>query len=215
MNGAITTSQETTQTADVSTETAQQTAEATPENLNAFQKFLNGLFGGAREKGTEPEGKKEGGADAGDVPGKAAEASFTQADLDAAVEAARKKWQDEAAEAERVGKLSPEERAADEQQKKDARIADLEKQLLRKELRESAAAMLEKDGYPVGLADLLDYSGREAMEKSLDRLVTTYKESLEEGVRTRLKGRTPEGLGLAANTQNMLRDQIAKNIRGI
>ncbi len=215
MDGVTATNQETAQKADVSTETVQQAAEATPENLNAFQKFLNGLFGGSKEKAAEPEDKKESGAESGDVPDKAAGASFTQADLDAAVEAARKKWQDEAAEAERVSKLSPEEKAADEQQKKDARIADLEKQLLQKELRESATAMLEKDGYPVGLADLLDYSGKEAMEKSLGRLVTTYKGSLEAAVQTRLKGRTPEGLGRAANTQNMLRDQIAKNIRGI
>lgn len=218
MDDQMTSGQENVQSADASARAAQQGADAAQENLNAFQKFMNSLFSGSKEKEAAAGGDALPAEDNKDAPdaGKEPEgAAFTQADIDAAVETARRKWQEEAKEAERIAKLTPEEAAAEEQQKKEARIAELEQQLLRKELREQATEALEKDGYPAALADLLDYSGREAMEQSLEKLVRIYKGSLEAGVKSRLRGKTPEGLGVAADTQNILRDQIARNIRGI
>ena len=44
-------------------------------------------------------------------------------------------------------------------------------QLLQKELRESATKSLETDGFPVGLADVLDYSSKERMEETLKNLL--------------------------------------------
>nr|DAY79454.1 MAG TPA: Major head protein [Caudoviricetes sp.] len=188
----------------------QQTAESTPEKVSALQKFINGLFGGGKEDGAEPEKKDEKAtAEA------AAEKSFTQADMDAAIEAAKQQWLDEAAEAERVKKLTPEEKAKEEQEKKDSEIASLRSQLLQKELRESATKALETDGFPVGLADVLDYSSKERMEETLKNTTETFKSSLEVAIKSRLKGKTPEGLGGAASAENLLRDQIARNIRGL
>ncbi|MCD7812129.1 MAG: DUF4355 domain-containing protein [Ruminococcus sp.] len=191
----------------------QQAAESTPEKVSALQKFINGLFGGGREtEPGEPEKKEEEGENATEA---AAEKTFTQADIDAAVEAAKQQWLDETAEAERVKKLSPEEKAAEEQQKKDTEIASLRSQLLQKELRENATKLLEQDGFPVGLADVLDYSSKERMEETLKSTTSVFKESLGVAIKTRLKGRTPEGLGGAASSENLLKDQIAKNIRGL
>ena len=188
----------------------QQTGEHTAEKLNAFQKFMNELFGGG--KGSEGAEKKE------ETPAEKntfEEKNFTQKDMDAAIEAAKQKWQEEAAEAERMKKLTPEEQAKEEQLKKDSEIAGLKQQLLEKELRESALKSLEKDGFPTGLADVLDYSSRERMEETLKNTMAVFKGSLEAAVKTRLKGKTPEGLGGAASAENLLRDQIAKNIRGL
>ena len=187
----------------------QQTAESTPEKVSALQKFINGLFGGGKEDGAEPEKKEEK-----EVAEAAAEKSFTQADMDAAIEAAKQQWLDEAAEAERVKKLTPEEKAKEEQEKKDSEIASLRSQLLQKELRESATKALETDGFPVGLADVLDYSSKERMEETLKNTTEIFKSSLEAAIKSRLKGKTPEGLGGAASAENLLRDQIARNIRG-
>lgn len=187
----------------------QQTAESTPEKVSALQKFINGLFGGGKEDGAEPEKKEE--KEAAEA---AAEKSFTQADMDAAIEAAKQQWLDEAAEAERVKKLTPEEKAKEEQEKKDSEIASLRSQLLQKELRESATKALETDGFPVGLADVLDYSSKERMEETLKNTTEIFKSSLEAAIKSRLKGKTPEGLGGAASAENLLRDQIARNIRG-
>ena len=187
----------------------QQTAESTPEKVSALQKFINGLFGGGKEDGAEPEKKEEK-----EVAEAAAEKSFTQAEMDAAIEAAKQPGLDEAAEAERVKKLTPEEKAKEEQEKKDSEIASLRSQLLQKELRESATKALETDGFPVGLADVLDYSSKERMEETLKNTTEIFKSSLEAAIKSRLKGKTPEGLGGAASAENLLRDQIARNIRG-
>lgn len=150
---------------NTATETqGQQTAESTPEKVSTLQKFIDGLFGGGKKaEGAEPE-KKDGDPAAEKAE---EEKSFTQADVDAAIEAAKQQWLDEAAEAERVKKLTPEEKAKEEQEKKDSEIASLRSQLLQKELRESATKSLETDGFPVGLADVLDYSSKERMEERL------------------------------------------------
>lgn len=187
----------------------QQPEAAETEKMNSLQKFLAGIFGDKGADGTAQESDKST-ADSG-----AGEKVFTQTDLDAAIAAAKQEWLDENAEAERVKALSPEDRAAEEQQKKDARIAALEGQLLQKELRETASKALEKDGFPVGLADVLDYSTKERMEETLENTIRIFKESLAAAVQARLKGKTPEGLGGAASGENLLRDQIAKNIRGL
>ena len=81
---------------NTATETqGQQTAESTPEKVSTLQKFIDGLFGGGKKaEGAEPE-KKDGDP----VAEKAEEEkSFTQADVDAAIEAAKQQWLDEAAE---------------------------------------------------------------------------------------------------------------------
>ena len=111
--------------------------------------------------------------------------------------------------------IHPEEKAAEEQKKKDEQIAELQAKLLKSDLQKKATASLEKDGYPVGLAELLDYTSEEAMEKSLSKLTDTFKGSLQAAVESRLRGKTPAGLGNAASAENMLRDQIARNIRGL
>ena len=214
----MTTSTQTTETAattsaGTSTGAAGQAAGAetgNQEKASAFKEFLDGLFGAKQEK-KEP-GAEEKAAEKGTEPpaGKTEEKSFSQVDMDAAIEKAK-----QAEEAKRQAKLSPEEKAAEEQKKKDEQIAELQAKLLKSDLQKKATASLEKDGYPVGLAELLDYTSEEAMEKSLSKLTDTFKGSLQAAVESRLRGKTPAGLGNAASAENMLRDQIARNIRGL
>ena len=212
MDEQTTTMQETeTAASAVVTETqGQQAAGTGDEKGNAFQRFMEAIFKGTRETDAAATEEKQ------DMAAAAGEGRhISQADMDAAIEAAKQKWEEEAADAERVRKLSPEERAAEEQQRKDSEIADLRNQLLRKELQESAVKALEQDGFPVGLAGVLDYSSKEKMEESLANTTRIFKDSLAAAVQSRLKGRTPEGLGSAASAENLLKDQIAKNVRGL
>lgn len=203
--------EQTTQAATATETQETQTAESTPEKLNALQKFINGLFGGGKDTNGAASEKNEETADDGASEGQ----TFTKADVEAAIEAEKQKWLNEAAEAERVKKLTPEEKAAEEQKKKDTEIESLRSQLLQKELKEAATKALEKDGFPVGLAGVLDYSSKERMEETLKSTTAVFKESLASAIQTRLKGKTPEGLGGAASSENLIRDQIAKNIRGL
>lgn len=192
------------------------TAKGTSQTTeSAFQKFLDGLFGN-KDK-ADPEDGQEPGKDREDVKkqGKPAGKTYNQEEFDAALEAAKKEWEMQAKEAKRVEALSPEEKAAEEQKKKDDLIADLQAQLLKGQLKAKAVAELEKNDYPAGLAEMLDYSSKEAMEKSLANTTEVFQNSLGAALKTKLRGKVPEGLGVAAATENMLRDQIAKNIRGL
>ena len=173
-------------------------ATPTPEQQTTFQKWLAGLFGGKEaapasqesDPATDKGGKQE-------PQGK----TYTEADLQAEIEKAK-------------AKLTPEERAKAESDAKDQQLADLQAKLLQRDLKDAALAKLEKEGFPVGLADLLTYTDQESMEKSLVRVQEVFKASLEAAVKERLRGKTPEGLGGAATAENALKDQIAQNIRG-
>lgn len=143
-----------------------------------------------------------------------ADKTYTDADLQERIEAERQRWAADQAEQARLAKLSPEARAQAEAEAKDKELSALKAQLLQRDLKESAVAALDKGGIPVALAEFLDYSGKEGMEKSLDKLQGVFKASLAAAVNERLRGKTPEGLGGAANAENAIRDQIAKNIRG-
>ena len=186
-------------------------ATPTPEQQTTFQKWLAGLFGGKEaapasqesDPATDKGGKQE-------PQGK----TYTEADLQAEIEKAKAAWAAEQQEQARLAKLTPEERAKAESDAKDQQLADLQAKLLQRDLKDAALAKLEKEGFPVGLADLLTYTDQESMEKSLERVQEVFKTSLEAAVKERLRGKTPEGLGGAATAENALKDQIAQNIRG-
>ena len=186
-------------------------ATPTPEQQTTFQKWLAGLFGG---KETAPAGQEsDPAADKGgsqEPQGK----TYTEADLRSEIEKAKAAWAAEQQEQARLAKLTPEERAKAESDAKDQQLADLQAKLLQRDLKDAALAKLEKEGFPVGLADLLTYTDQESMEKSLGRIQEVFKASLETAVKERLRGKTPEGLGGAATAENALKDQIAQNIRG-
>ena len=182
----------------------------TAEQRTAFQRFLDTLFGGKGDTPAEKDGAL-GGESAKQEP----EAkTYTEADLQAKLEAAKAAWAAEQEEKARLAKLSPEERAKAEDAAKDKKLADLEALLLQRNLKDSALAKLEKEGFPTALADILTYTDQESMEKSLERVQDVFKASLEAAVKERLRGKTPEGLGGAATAENAIKDQIAKNIRG-
>ncbi len=176
-------------------------ATPTPEQQTTFQKWLAGLFGG---KEAAPAGQESDPAT--DKGGKQ--------ELQAEIEKAKAAWAAEQQEQARLAKLTPEERAKAESDAKDQQLADLQAKLLQRDLKDAALAKLEKEGFPVGLADLLTYTDQESMEKSLGRVQEVFKASLEAAVKERLRGKTPEGLGGAATAENAMKDQIAQNIRG-
>ncbi|MEA4941913.1 MAG: DUF4355 domain-containing protein [Oscillibacter sp.] len=187
----------------------------TAEQKNAFQKFMESLFNGKAKE--EPAPADKGAADpaAAATETKAADtATLTEADLQAKLNEAKKAWDAERQEQERLAKLSPEERTKAEEAAKDKKLTELEARLLQRDLKDSALQKLQKDGFPVGLADLLAYTDQASMEKSLQHTQEVFKSCLEAAIKERLKGKTPEGLGGAANAENAIKDQIAKNIRG-
>lgn len=203
----------TAETTTAGTTTTEQNTDQTPEKVSALQKFIDGLFGGKKSEETKDD-PKDAEKPSGDDPKKEVNKSFSQDDVNAAIDAAKKQWQDEQSEQERLKKLPPEEREKAEQEKKDKELETLRSQLLQRDLKEKAVSALDKEGFPVKLAETLDFSSKENMEQSLKNTMDIFRDSLKVAIETRLKGKTPEGLGGAARTENLIVDQIAKNIRG-
>ena len=197
-------------------QTNQQPATPTAEQRTAFQKFWDSLFGGKEEpapgsgEGTKKDGDpapKEG-EDTKQEPqgGK----SYSEADVEAKIAEAKAAWEAEQQEKQRLAKLPPEERAKAQAQE----LTKLRTELLQRDLKDAAVKKLTDEGFPVGLADLLTYTDKESMEKSLQQTQEVFKSALEAAVKERLRGKTPEGLGGGAKAENTVKDQIAQGIRG-
>lgn len=196
----------------VGTPQAAPEAAPTQEQQNAFQRFLGSLFGGKAEAPTPAEG-----ADTAPTPAPKQEPegkTYTEAQLQAQLEAAKAQWAAQQQEEARLSKLPPEERAKAEADAQKKEVEDLRAQLLQRDLKDAALKQLEKDGFPAGLAELLTYTDKESMEKSMAHAQEVFKSCLEAAVKERLRGKTPEGLGGAASAENAIKDQIAQNIRG-
>lgn len=155
------------------------------------------------EKAAEPE-KKE----------KPAEKVISETELESRLQKEREKWEAEKAEEARIAAMSPEEKAAAEQQNKDAKIQQLEAELQKGKLERSAIKELEAAGLSADLADVLDYSGEENMKKSLEAVKKAVTASAEKLVNARLKGKTPEGLGSKTSEAEAQAELIRKGING-
>ena len=196
----------------VGTPQAAPEAAPTQEQQNAFQRFLGSLFGGKAEAPAPAEGTDTTPAPAPkqEPEGK----TYTEAQLQAQLEAAKAQWAAQQQEEARLSKLPPEERAKAEADAQKKEVEDLRAQLLQRDLKDAALKQLEKDGFPAGLAELLTYTDKESMEKSMAHAQEVFKSCLEAAVKERLRGKTTEGLGGAASAENAIKDQIAQNIRG-
>ena len=196
----------------VGTPQAAPEAAPTQEQQNAFQRFLGSLFGGKAEAPAPAEGTDTTPAPA---PNQEPEGkTYSEAQLQAQLEAAKAQWAAQQQEEARLSKLPPEERAKAEADAQKKEVEDLRAQLLQRDLKDAALKQLEKDGFPAGLAELLTYTDKESMEKSMAHAQEVFKSCLEAAVKERLRGKTPEGLGGAASAENAIKDQIAQNIRG-
>ena len=186
----------------VGTPQAAPEAAPTQEQQNAFQRFLGSLFGGKAEAPAPAEGTDTTPAPAPkqEPEGK----TYTEAQLQAQLEAAKAQWAAQQQEEARLSKLPPEERAKAEADAQKKEVEDLRAQLLQRDLKDAALKQLEKDGFPAGLAELLTYTDKESMEKSMAHAQEVFKSCLEAAVKERLRGKTPEGLGGAASAENAI-----------
>lgn len=118
-------------------------------------------------------------------------------------------YQKQQEEEARKASLTPEELKAEEDEAKDKKLVELEHEILVRDCKDSAIKQLNAAGFSVELADILDYSSKEASEKSLKTVMTVFSNCLENGIKERLKGKTPNGLN-ANNDINELQDRQAR-----
>ena len=163
---------------------------------------------GDKPKGTPPQDKFE------DV----------QAKIDAALTAAKAKWEKdyqkkaaaEKKEAERLSKLSEDERKAAELENSRKELEAKEAELKKKELRLEMVKVLADRKIPV---QFMDYLIAEDSESTLSRITTfekEFKKAVEDGVNEKLKGKAPAAGGTrtgenGAGVTNGFFDAIYKN----
>ncbi len=98
---------------------------------------------------------------------------------------------DKVTEAEKLAKMSKDEKDAYQQRKREKELADREAAITRKELMAEAKNTLSDKKLPVSLAELLNYADASACSSSIDALEKAFNEAVAAGVEEMLKGSKP------------------------
>lgn len=143
---------------------------------------------------------------------KALETSKTkmQADIEAKVQAAK-------TEAEKMAKMSADQKAQYEREKQEAEITKREAEITKRELTATAKEQLADKGLPLSLASVLNYSNAEECAASIEAVGKAFQEAVEKGVNDRLTGGKPpkKADGTTAYTMDQIKamtpEEINKN----
>lgn len=115
--------------------------------------------------------------------------------VNTAVTNAQEKWRvltdDKLSEAEKLAKMTKEEKADYLQKKKEKELSDREAAITRKELMAEAKNTLAEKNLPAGLADVLNYMDADSCNKSITTVEKAFQAAVEAAVQERLKGGTP------------------------
>lgn len=115
--------------------------------------------------------------------------------VNTAVTNAQEKWQaltdDKLSEAEKLAKMTKEEKTQYMQQKKEKELSEREAAIIRKELMAEARNTLAGDGLPQELAEILNYTDADACKKSMETVKVTFQKAVEAAVEEKLKGGKP------------------------
>lgn len=120
--------------------------------------------------------------------------------INKALETAKGKWDTDAqqkiadarTEAEKLSRLTADEKARYEREKQDAdfnkRLADL----TGRELKATAKETLAEKGLPLDLADVLNYADADTCSKSIAAVEKAFRASVEKAVNEKLRGTPPK-----------------------
>ena len=137
--------------------------------------------------------------------------------VNTAVTKAQQKWQaladENLSEAEKLAKMTKEEKAQYLQQKKEKELINREAEITRKELMAEAKNTLVEKKLPAGLADVLNYADADSCRKSISAVEKAFHEAVETAVQDRLKGGKPPKK--APENNDDLEKQIEEAMRRI
>lgn len=161
--------------------------------------------------GSGDTGQEESGGDNGNAGGGGSKASFDdilkdkdyQAEFDrrvqqgitTAVSRAKEKWEalmdDKLSEAEKLAKMTKEEKAQYLQKKREKELADREASITKRELMAEAKNTLAEKNLPAELAEVLNYADADACKKSIENVEAAFQKAVEAAVQERMKGNPP------------------------
>lgn len=174
-----------------------------------------GGAGGAGEEGNEPQSfddfLKTGGN----------QAEFdrrVQKAVNTAVTNAQEKWQaltdDKLSEAEKLAKMTKEEKAQYMQQKKEKELSEREAAITRKELMAEARNTFAGDGLPQELAEVLNYTDADTCKKSMETVKKAFQRAVEAAVEEKLKGGKPPKKATETDEQKAQQQKVYNAMMG-
>ena len=200
-----------------------------PMNLQLFAEGGDGAGADGGNGGGSGEGAGGEGGAGGDTPpsfddflktgGNQAEFDRrVQKAVNTAVTKAQEKWQaladDKLSEAEKLAKMTKEEKAQYMQQKREKELTDREAAFTRKELMAEAKNTLASDGLPQELAEVLDYSDADTCKKSMEKVKEVFQRAVETAVEEKLKGGKPPKKAPGGDAQKALEEQVYNIMMG-
>ncbi len=171
-----------------------------PMNLQLFAE------GDGGDSGSGAAGGGTGGEDAGEPPlffDDFLEDENNRAEFDrrvkeatsAAVKDAQEKWKlltdDKVSEAEKLAKMTKEEKDQYLREKKEKELTDREADITKRELMAEAKNTLTEKKLPVSLAEVLNYTDADSCNKSIAAVEKAFQEAVQDAVEERLKGGKP------------------------
>ena len=131
---------------------------------------------------------------------------------------AQEKWQaltdDKLSEAERLAKMTKEEKEQYQRQKKEKELSDREAAITRKELMAEAKNTLASDGLPQELAEVLNYTDADSCKKSMEKVKTVFQKAVETAVEEKLKGGKPPKKAPETDPQKTQEQQVYNLMMG-
>lgn len=122
-------------------------------------------------------------------------ATLTQKDIDDAIAAAKIKWDEEQqqqqTEAQKLAKMTKEQREEYEKKQKEDALSKREADLNKRELMTTAKETLISKGLPAELADSLVYTDAEACNKSIETIGKVFEAAVQAKVEERIQGGKP------------------------
>lgn len=200
-----------------------------PMNLQLFAEGGDGAGANGGNGGGSGEGAGGEGGAGGDTPpsfddflktgGNQAEFDRrVQKAVNTAVTKAQEKWQaladDKLSEAEKLAKMTKEEKAQYMQQKREKELTDREAAITRKELMAEAKNTLASDGLPQELAEVLNYSDADTCKKSMEKVKEVFQRAVETAVEEKLKGGKPPKKASGGDAQKALEEQVYNIMMG-
>lgn len=138
--------------------------------------------------------------------------------VNTAVENAQAKWKaltdDKLSEAEKLSKMTKEEKEQYLQKKKEKEIADREASVTRRELAAEAKGTLAEKGLPMELSEILNYTDADSCKKSMETVEKAFQKAVEAAVEEKLKGGKPPKKAPENEEQKAQAEQVYKLMSG-
>ena len=147
--------------------------------------------------------------------------TFTQEELNAIIDKRLERERKDAqaridkavTEAQKLAKMSADERAEHERQELQKKLSEREAEITKRELRAEAKSQLTDKGLPIELAEILPYTDADTTNAAILATEKVFRAAVEKAVTDRLKGNAPK-VAQAATPTATLDDEIRKSVYG-